>query len=176
VVLACTAALHPVDLGPWITPGAAGMPRRNAKPPPDRDPGLVAATYRRPANGEPPRAAYWSRRAVVPLDGPLGLTVQVCRCREADCPRRRDSLRSELEGRFALPQHESGPDFIAPAGPLRHADHRGIPEIDSKLRRCGADVRARHRQSPGPRRRTACSVLLGRRSAAADHRRGRPGG
>jgi hypothetical protein len=88
-------------------------------------------------------AAYKSRRAVVTLDGPLRLGIQVRRCRRPDCPRAGAPVRSELEGRFALPQHEFGLDVIALVGRLRHAGHRSTPEIHAELVRRGVDICAR---------------------------------
>ncbi len=49
-------------------------------------------------------------------------------------------LRSEQEGRFALPQHEFGLDVIAAVGTLRHAEHRSVPEIHAELARRGVAI------------------------------------
>jgi hypothetical protein len=109
------------------------MPRRTARPKPTRQLDLPASTRSCPACGRPLWAAYTSHRVVVTLDGPVRLAVQVRRCRNADCPRYHASLRSEQEGRFALPQHEFGLDIIALVGRLRHAEHRSLPEIHAEL-------------------------------------------
>ena len=77
---------------------------------------------------------------MITLEGPIRLAIQVRRCRDADCPRYRASLRSEQEGRFALPQHEFGLDVIATVGTLRHAEHRSVPEIHAELVRRGVPI------------------------------------
>ena len=46
-------------------------------------------------------------------------------------------LRPEQEGRFALHEHEFGLDVMAPVGTLRHAQHRGDPEIRAEMIRRG---------------------------------------
>jgi Transposase, Mutator family len=116
------------------------MPRRTARPKPTRELDLPASTRTCPACGRPLWAAYTSHRVVVTLEGAVRLAVQVRRCRDADCPRYRTSLRSEREGRFALPQHEFGLDVIATVGRLRHAEHRSLPEIHAELVRRGVEI------------------------------------
>lgn len=116
------------------------MPRRNARTAPTRQLNLPATTRTCPGCGRPLWAAYTSHRSVVTLDGPVRLAVQVRRCRHPDCPRFRVSLRSEQEGRHALPQHEFGLDVIALVGSLRHAEHRSVPEIHAELVRRGVAV------------------------------------
>jgi hypothetical protein len=116
------------------------MPRLTGRPKPDREIELTAATRACPMCGGPLWAAYKSHRVVITLDGPIRLAVQVRRCRDADCPRYRAPLRSEQEGRFALPQHEFGLDVIAAVGTLRHAEHRSVPEIHAELVRRGVAI------------------------------------
>jgi hypothetical protein len=116
------------------------MPRRTGRPKPDREIELTAATRACPICGGPLWAAYKSHRVVITLEGPIRLAVQVRRCRDAGCPRYRASLRSEQEGRFALPQHEFGLDVIATVGTLRHAEHRSVPEIHAELVRRGVPI------------------------------------
>jgi hypothetical protein len=41
---------------------------------------------------------------------------------------------------MALPQHEFGLDAIATVGPLRHAQHRSLPEIHAGLARRGVPI------------------------------------
>ena len=117
------------------------MPRRSARPQPDRTldlptqhPGLPRL---RPA---PLWAANKPQRTVVTLDGLVRLRLQVRSCRNPDCPRRGVCLRPEQEGRFALPQHEFGLDVIALVGRLRHAEHRSVPEIHAELARRGVPI------------------------------------
>jgi hypothetical protein len=116
------------------------MPRLTGRPKPDREIEPTAATRACPMCGGPLWAAYKSQRVVITLEGPIRLAIRVRRCRDADCPRYRASLRSEQEGRFALPQHEFGLDVIATVGTLRHAEHRSIPEIHAELVRRGVPI------------------------------------
>jgi Transposase, Mutator family len=116
------------------------MPRRTARPEPTRRLELAASTRACPTCGGPLWAAYKSQRSVITLDGPVRLAVQVRSCRDADCPRYRAPLRSEREGRFALPQHEFGLDVVALVGALRHAEHRSVPEIHAELVRRGVEI------------------------------------
>ncbi len=116
------------------------MPRVTGRPKPEREIELTAAARACPICGGPLWAAYKSHRVVITLDGPIRLAIQVRRCRDADCPRYRASLRSEQEGRFALPQHEFGLDVIAMVGTLRHAEHRSVPEIHAELVRRGVPI------------------------------------
>ena len=97
------------------------------------------------------------------------------RCRDADCPRYRASLRSEQEGRFALPQHEFGLDVIATVGTLRHAEHRSVPEIRRLRPPRRPDLRPERRQPPGPLRRAARLSPDRRRAHPPPHRAGRAG-
>jgi hypothetical protein len=94
------------------------MPRQKPRTAPTRQLDLPAATRTCPGCARPLWAAYTSR-SVVTLDGPVRLAVQVRRCRHPDCPRYRAPLRSEQEGRHALPQHEFGLEsspWSAPCG------------------------------------------------------------
>lgn len=116
------------------------MPRRTARPEPTRQIELPAATRVCPACGGPLWAAYKSHRVVATPEGLVRLAVQVRRCRDRACPRHGTSLRSEQEGRFALPQHEFGLDVIALIGTLRHARHRSVPEIHAELARRGVAI------------------------------------
>jgi hypothetical protein len=113
------------------------MPRRNARPEPQRELELTAATSICPACHGPLWAACKSHRAVVTLEGPVRLAIQVRRCRDASCPRYRAPFRSEMEGRIALPQCEFGLDVIASVGRLRHAEHRSVPEIQGPAQEAG---------------------------------------
>ena len=105
------------------------MPRRSARPRPDRTIDLPAHTRACPACSGPLWSATTARRTVVTLEGLVRLRLQVRSCRDPACPRHRVCLRPEQEGRFALPQHEFGLDVIAAAGRLRHAElvRRGVP-------------------------------------------------
>ena len=116
------------------------MPRRSARPRPDRTLDLPAHTRTCPACSGPLWSAATARRSVVTLEGLVQLRLQVRSCRNPDCPRHRACLRPEQEGRFALPQHEFGLDVIALVGRLRHAEHRSIPEIHAELVRRGVPI------------------------------------
>jgi hypothetical protein len=109
------------------------MARRTARPLPDRQISLKTLTTRCPQCQRTLRASYTNRRTVVTLGGPVRLAVQVRRCPHSDCSRFRRPLRSEAEGRIALPEHEFGLDLIARVGSLRYTQHRSVPEIHREL-------------------------------------------
>jgi hypothetical protein len=116
------------------------MPRRTARPLPDRTLELANSTKVCPACSGPLWAAAKSRRSVVTLEGIVRLHLQLRNCRNPDCQRRGVCLRPEQEGRFVLPHHEFGLDVIAAVGRLRHAEHRSIPEIHTELTRRGVVI------------------------------------
>ena len=116
------------------------MPRRSARPQPDRTLELTTQTRACPACNGPLWAANLARRTVTTLDGLVRLRIQVRSCRNPGCTRRGACLRPEQEGRFALPQHEFGLDVIALVGRLRHAEHRSVPEIHAELTRRGVAI------------------------------------
>src|SRR5262245_13550959 len=116
------------------------MPRRSARPQPDRTVDLPTHARACRACAGPLWCAATARRTVVTLEGLVRLHLQIRRCRNPDCPRHKVCLRPEAEGRFALPQHEFGLDVIALVGRLRHAEHRSIPEIHAELVRRGVPI------------------------------------
>jgi hypothetical protein len=116
------------------------MPRRSARPRPDRTLELTTHTRDCPACGRVLWAANKPQRTVVTLEGLVRLRLQVRSCRNPECPRHKTCLRPEQEGRFALPQHEFGLDVIALVGQLRHAEHRSVPEIHAELTRRGVPI------------------------------------
>src|SRR5579871_2478155 len=116
------------------------MPRRSARPQPDRTLELTTHTRDRPACGRRLWAANKPQRTVVTLDGLVRLRLQVRACRNPGCSRHRACLRPAREGAFALPQHEFGLDVIALVGALRHAEHRSVPEIHAELTRRGVPI------------------------------------
>ena len=119
------------------------MPRRSARPRPERTLDLPAHTRTCPACSGPLWSAATARRTVVTLEGLVQLRLQIRSCRNPECPRHRAFLRPEQEGRFALPQHEFGLDVIALVGRLRHAEHRSVPEIHAELVHRGVPICAR---------------------------------
>jgi hypothetical protein len=119
------------------------MPRRTARPLPDRTLELANRTTACPACSGPLWAAAKPQRSVVTLDGIVRLHLQLRNCRNPDCQRRGVCLRPEQEGRFALPHHEFGLDVIATVGRLRHAEHRSVPEIHAELTRRGVVIAQR---------------------------------
>jgi hypothetical protein len=119
------------------------MPRRSARPRPERTIDLPAHMRACPACSGPLWSAATARRTVVTLEGLARLHLQIRSCRNPDCPRYKACLRPEQEGRFALPQHEFGLDVIALVGRLRHAEHRSVPEIHAELARRGVPICAR---------------------------------
>src|SRR3982751_3281825 len=116
------------------------MPRRSARPQPDRTVDLPTHTRTCPACAGPLWSAATARRTVVTLEGLVRLRLRIRSCRNADCPRHKVCLRPEQEGRFALPQHEFGLAVIALVGRLRHAEHRSVPEIHAELTRHGVPI------------------------------------
>jgi hypothetical protein len=116
------------------------MPRRSARPQPDRTLELATHTRACPACSKTLWAANKPHRTVTTLQGLVRLRLQVRSCRNPDCPRYKVCLRPEQEGRFALPQHEFGLDVIALVGALRHAEHRSVPEIHAELARRGVPL------------------------------------
>src|SRR5262245_44286646 len=116
------------------------MPRRSARPKPDRTIELTTSIRDCPECGRRLWAANKPSRVVVTLAGLVRLRLQVRSCRNPACPRFKVCLRPEREGRFALPQQEFGLDVIALAGRLRHAERRSVPEIHAELARRGVDV------------------------------------
>jgi hypothetical protein len=119
------------------------MPRRSARPRPERTLDLAAHTRTCPVCSGPLWSAATARRTVVTLEGLVQLRLQIRGCRNPACSRHRACLRPEQEGRFALPQHEFGLDVIVPIGRLRHAQHRSVPEIHAELARRGVPICAR---------------------------------
>jgi hypothetical protein len=119
------------------------MPRRSARPRPERTLDLPAHTRICPACSGPLWSAATARRTVVTLEGLVRLRLQIRSCRNPECPRHHACLRPEQEGRFALPQHEFGLDVVALVGRLRHAEHRSVPEIHAELVRRGVPICAR---------------------------------
>src|SRR5437667_11790031 len=105
------------------------MPRRSARPQPERALELTTTTRDRPSCGRILWAANMPQRTVVTLEGLVRLRLQVRNCRNPECPRRGVCLRPAQEGHFALPQHEFGLDVVARIGSLRHAEHRSVPEL-----------------------------------------------
>ena len=142
------------------------MPRRSARPQPDRTLDLACHTRACPACAGPLWAANNAQRTVTTLDGIVRLRLQVRSCRDPDCPRRGACLRPEQEGRFALPQHEFGLDVIALVGRLRHAEHRSVPEIHAELTRRGVAICVRSVANLLDRYDELLALsLLGRRAA-----------
>ena len=119
------------------------MPRRSARPRPERALDLPAHTRACPTCSGPLWSAATARRTVVTLEGLVRLRLQIRSCRNPECPRRGACLRPAQEGHFALPQHEFGLDVVALIGSLRHAEHRSLPEIHAELVRRGVPICAR---------------------------------
>lgn len=69
------------------------------------------------------------------LDGRVArLRLKVRRCGNAACARYHRAYRPEMEGRWALPEHEFGLEVLALVGRLRYQEHRSVPEIHQALR------------------------------------------
>jgi hypothetical protein len=116
------------------------MPRRNARPRPDRVVDLPAEARACSTCAGPLWSAATVRRTVATLDGLVQFRLQVRSCRNSDCPRFRTCVRPESEGRIVLPRYEFGLDVVALIGRLRHAEHRSLPEIHAELVRRGVAI------------------------------------
>ena len=119
------------------------MPRRSARPEPERTLDLATITRDCPACGRRLWAANKPQRTVVTLEGLVRIRLQVRSCRNPGCPRHRVCLRPEQEARYALPQHEFGLDVVALVGVLRHAQHRSVLEIYAELARRDVSISLR---------------------------------
>src|SRR5262245_50377225 len=89
------------------------------------------------------RRTVTTRRTVPPRQGVVRLRPGARRCHRPGCPRYLAPFRPEAEGRVGLPRHEFGLDVLALIGALRHAQHRGVPEIHAELTRRGVALAQR---------------------------------
>jgi hypothetical protein len=119
------------------------MSRQSMRPTPSRWETLETATRRCPACGGRLSCHYTNRRAVVTLDGPLGLRLKVRRCVNRSCARYHRAFRPEGEGALVLPQQEFGLDIIALVGRLRYTTRASVPEIHADLVRRGVVISER---------------------------------
>jgi hypothetical protein len=108
--------------------------KRLNRPAPVRAETLTCCQSTCPHCGGPTWCQYQNRRQLVTLEGVVELHLQVRQCQQPDCPRYHKPYRPELEGRFALPQHEFGLDVIAQIGMWRYREHRSVPEMHVLLR------------------------------------------
>src|SRR5687768_8325177 len=92
------------------------MSRLSMRPSPSRWETLETATRCCPACGGRLSCHYTNRRAVVTVDGLLGLRLKVRRCVNRGCGRFHRAFRPEAEGAIVLPQQEFGLDLIALVG------------------------------------------------------------
>lgn len=116
------------------------MPRLAAREAPQQVKLLAPLTQHCPACGGPMHWRYENRRAVVTLNGVLGLRLRISRCDNVQCERFHRPWRPEAEGALVLAQHEFGLDVLALAGALRYQQHRSVPEIHVALRARGVDI------------------------------------
>src|SRR5205823_6838781 len=86
-----------------------------------------------PTCGETLWAAYHNYRTITTRAAVLGLTLQICRCRNQACPHVHHPHRPEQEGRLALPKHAFGLDVIAFVGQQRFGYHRCVSEFHQAL-------------------------------------------
>jgi hypothetical protein len=119
------------------------MGRQSMRPLPTRWRILETATRQCPECGGRLHCQYISRRAVVTLDGLLGLQLRVRRCVNPDCARFHRAFRPEAEGALALPQQEFGLDVIALVGRQRYTTRASVPEIHAELVRRGVAISQR---------------------------------
>ena len=109
------------------------MARMTARPAPTAEQTLLPVATTCPACGQPLHNAYFNHRTITFLDSVTRFHLQVRRCHQADCDRRRLPYRPEAEGRLALPHHEFGLDVLAHVGNLRYGQHRSTTEIHAAL-------------------------------------------
>lgn len=109
--------------------------KRLNRPAPVRTETLVCCQTTCPHCGGPTWCQYQNHRQIVTLQGVVQLRLQVRQCQQPDCPRYHKPYRPEVEGRFALPQHEFGLDVIAQIGAWRYREHRSVPEMHALLRK-----------------------------------------
>ena len=83
------------------------MSRLSMRPSPSRWETLETATRCCPACGGRLSCHYTNRRAVVTVDGLLGLRLKVRRCVNRGCARFHRAFRPEAEGAIVLPQQDS---------------------------------------------------------------------
>src|SRR3954452_25538498 len=96
------------------------MSRLSMRPTPSRWETLETATRRCPACGGRLSCHYTNRRAVVTLDGSLGLRLKVRRCVNRNCARFHRAFGPEAEGALVLAQQDCGLVMIAMVGRLRY--------------------------------------------------------
>jgi hypothetical protein len=119
------------------------MSRLSMRPSPSRWETLETATRCCPACGGRLSCHYTNRRAVVTMDGLLGLRLKVRRCVNRGCGRFHRAFRPEAEGAIVLPQQEFGLDLIALVGRLRYVTRASVPEIHAELVRRGVMISER---------------------------------
>ena len=127
------------------------MSRQSMRPTPSRWETLETTTRRCPACGGRLSCHYTNRRAVVTLDGLVGLRLKVRRCVNRNCARYHRAFRPEAEGALVLAQQEFGLDIIALVGRLRYttrASRAGDPCRSGPARR--GDLGAQRHQPAGP--------------------------
>lgn len=111
------------------------MARRNPRPEPTSEQTLECLRRTCPSCGGPMWMDYENYRTVTTLTAVVRLKLKVRRCQNPACDRFHKPYRPEVEGRWALPDHEFGLDTIALIGALRYREHRSVPEIHQELRR-----------------------------------------
>lgn len=119
------------------------MAKRKSRPKATDHESLKALNRNCPACSGKMNAAYLNSRTLRTLDKVVRLSLQIRRCLNPECLFYKRPYRPEMEGRFALPQHEFGLDVIARIGFLRHAEHRSIPEIHLLLVDQGLEISQR---------------------------------
>jgi hypothetical protein len=124
-----------------VNPGnVPDIPRRSARPRPERTIELTTSIRDCPECGRKLWAANKPSRVVVTLENLIRPRMQVRSGRKTAGRRYKACLRPEEEGRFALPQQEFGLDIIALAGRRRHGGPRSVPVIHAELARRGLDT------------------------------------
>ena len=86
---------------------------------------------------------YENYRTVTTLDEVVRLRLKVRRCQNKQCARYHKAYRPEVEGRWALPEHEFGLDVIAQVGALRYQQHQTVTEMHRRLSERGMAISER---------------------------------
>lgn len=105
------------------------MARTTLRPRPTATQTLTPLLRHGPTCGNAMGAADHHDRTITTLTDVVRLTRTLRRCLTPVCPQFRHPSRPAAAGRLALPQHAFGREVIAWIGPLRHAQHRRVPEI-----------------------------------------------
>jgi hypothetical protein len=119
------------------------MARKDVRPAPVREEVLDSLQRHCSACGGALWIDYENRRTVSLLTGNVRLRLKIRRCQNQACRRYHKPYRPEVEGRWALAEHEFGLDVMARVGELRYRQHQTVSEIHQALCNLGLVISAR---------------------------------